>query len=201
MPPLARRGTGLYPFGMPQPPLKRIPLRGTNGDDFFVRQRDEYSCGPACLATVSHIYDIGFTYAQCRAEADPSPELGTGQSRMNAICERFFPVEGCGAGTYTGGVAIARIMQGGEGHYVVFLKAEGGDVLYYDPYEHELVLDRFDNIEWSAGDAAFPFWTIDFMPLRDNTIDGWLALAAPKPAAPAPAPRPDGPRGPRGPRP
>jgi hypothetical protein len=184
---------------MPQPPTRRIPLKGTKGDDFFVRQQDDYSCGPACLATVARIYDTGLDYRQCRAAARPDPDVGTEQSRMNDLCERFFPTEGAGADAYGGEVAIARVMQGGEGHYVVFLKGEGEHVLYYDPYEHELVIDRLDNIEWSEGDGAFPRWTINFTPLPENSIVSWLALAAPKPEprAPKSAPR----RGPRGPRP
>jgi hypothetical protein len=165
---------------MPQPPLQRVPLRGTKGDDFFVPQLDDYSCGPACLATIARIYGCEGSYEDWRAEACPDPLIGTPEEVMQDLSELFLPCMETGEGIYVQGVAIACIMQGGEGHYVVMLAREDDKVVYYDPYEHELVLDRIGNIDWQTETRALHNWSINFAPIQDNSIQLWLDMAAPK---------------------
>lgn len=185
---------------MPSYAPKRIPLTGTDGDAFFQRQLDDHSCGPACLTTVGRIYGADGTYAEIRAALNPDPDTGTPQERMATLGGVFAPLETTGAHTYTGGVAIANIMQEGEGHYVVFLAREGGEVLYYEPYHHELVIDHIDNIVWDCGtwdpgsDRA-SHWTANYAPLDDNSFEKWLAMAETKqpPAPPRAASRPPAP--------
>ncbi len=184
---------------MPNHDPKRIPLAGTVGNDFFVRQLDEYSCGPAALATVSKIYQLGLSYDELRFEADPDPLTGTSCEVMEAITANFFPAESAGENTYQGGVAVACIIQGGEGHYVVLLEKEGDKVLYYDPYEHELVIEKIANIDWHNGDHSNKNWTVNFTPLPKNSFDVWLAYAEPQTAAPKSAPK--GPKPPKPPAP
>ncbi len=162
----------------------RIPLAGTAADDFFVRQQDDYSCGPACLATVAHIYGLGGDYAFYRDAAQPDPKVGTPAPRMQDLSKGLLSsYSKTGLDTYDGGVAIANIIQG-EDHYVVFLKKEGDRAVYYDPYEHELVVDRMDNIPWISEKGSHDRWCIDFAPVAGNSIEKWIGMTAPK-AGPA----------------
>ncbi|MDF3024767.1 MAG: Peptidase family [Alphaproteobacteria bacterium] len=178
---------------MPPYAPKRIPLTGTAGDDFFQRQLDDHSCGPACMTTVGRIYGTAETYEKIRALLTPSPATGTPQGRMAELGAALAPQETTGAHTYAGGVAIANIMQEGEGHYVVFLARENDQVLYYEPYYHELVIDHIDNIVWDSGtwdpgSARESHWTANYAPLSDNSFEKWLALAADQNKPPAPRP-------------
>ena len=185
---------------MPSYAPKKIPLTGTDGDAFFQRQLDDHSCGPACVTTVARIYGARDTYEEIRARLNPSPATGTPQDSMQRIGGSVAPLETTGAHTYTGGVAIANIMQEGEGHYVVFLAQEDSKVLYYEPYHHELVIDHIDNIVWDCGtwdpgsDRA-SHWTANYAPLDDNSFEKWLAIAEPKqsPAPPRAPSRPPAP--------
>ena len=170
---------------MPHSAAKRIPLTGTSGDDFFQRQLDDHSCGPACLTTVARIYGAGETYDKIRSLLNPSPATGTPQETMQQIGGTLAPLETAGAHSYTGGVAIANIIQEGEGHYVVFLAREGDHVLYYEPYYHELVIDHIDSIVWDSGtwepgSARASHWTANYAPVNDNNFEKWLAMAEPK---------------------
>lgn len=173
---------------------KKIPLSGTQGDGYFVRQQDDYSCGPACLATVANIFGLtGASYDFCRAAARPDPAVGTPSAHMHALSRRFLPFESEGCGTYHGGVAIANIVQEKEDHYVVLLCREDDKILYYDPYYHELVIDKTQNLPWVSLTEDKPAWSINFSPLACNTFETWLAKAQPAHAhndnAPAPAKR------------
>lgn len=171
----------------------RIPLAGTAADEFFVRQRDDYSCGPACLATVARIYRIEGDYHFYRDAAQPDPKVGTPAARMEALSAELLPsFAKAGCGDYAGGIAIANIIQG-EDHYVVFLKREGDRAIYYDPYEHELVIDRMDNIPWLSEKGDHDRWCVDFAPLPDNSIERWVDMALPTAVPPA-RPIPPGPR-------
>ena len=171
----------------------RIPLAGTAADDFFVRQRDDYSCGPACLATVARIYALEGDYTFYRDAAQPDPNVGTSAARMQHLSESLLAShDKTGLDTYEGGIAIANIIQD-EDHYVVFLKKDGDRAIYYDPYEHELVVDRMDNIAWLSEKGDHDRWCIDFAPLHGNSIDRWVDMALPK-APPAPRANPPGPR-------
>ena len=185
---------------MPQHKPIRMPLAGTVGDTFFQRQEDDYSCGPASMTTVANIYGVEATYDAIRIALDPDPMIGTTVEKMAALSEFLMPMTGAGERTYTGGVAIANMVQGGEGHYVVFLCKQGDDVIYYDPYEHELVIDDINNIEWHSGDGVLRNWTVNFAPLEDNSFARWMDMAKPKapdvsnapttPKPPAPPPIP-----------
>jgi hypothetical protein len=171
----------------------RIPLKDTAADAFFVRQLDDYSCGPACLATLSNIYESGLSYEECRDYANPDPAVGTDHNLMAFICDQYMPFDSAGEGSYHGGVAIALVTQENEGHYVVFLAQEKDKVVYYDPYHHELVVDSLKDVEWyslSVGSAA---WSANMARLEDNSIQRWLDMAKPRENTPAPAHPPKNP--------
>ncbi len=182
----------------PEYPL-HIPLAGTPAEAIFTRQEDGISCGPACLATVANIYHaIGLaagdekalrTYDDFRAAARPSEEVGTPEERIQDLCEKHLPYESAGASSYHGGVAIADIMQGGEGHYVVFLKQKDDLMLYYDPYEHELVIDKIAHVDWQSGFEKTKQWSVNFIEFSGNSFERWLDMAEKKPPSP-PANRP-----------
>lgn len=179
---------------------QRFPLAGTAGDDLFTRQRDEYSCGPASVTTVCRLLGADGDYESIRNALTPSPETGTPPEAIAELSRRILPCEGAGNRAWAGGIAIANVMLDGEGHYVVFLAREKDDVLYYDPYHHEFVLDGINNIEWSKGDGDRDQWAANFTTPEGNSIAGWLKYAEPK--APSPAPHVPPPRlFPRGPAP
>ena len=169
------------------PKPQRIPLSGTKGDDFFVRQQDDYSCGPASLTTVANIYGAEIPYDKMRAIVKPDPKVGTAQEKIAEVAGKFLPFDASGESTYKGGVAVGNIVQEGEGHYVVFLAREGDTVIYYEPYYHELVIDDIKNLEWHSGDGKLKQWAADFAPVENDSIENWLKYAEPKQPAPKPA--------------
>lgn len=171
-----------------------IPLAGTEAEKIFTRQQDGISCGPACLATVAKLFkadeqnnlaDGAKSYSDFRSEAKPNDDFGTAQKTMTEICNNSLPVENSGAFSYNGGVAIANIVQG-EGHYVVFLCKKDDLVLYYEPYCHELVIDKLADIDWRSGFGWEDNWSINFKNIPNNSFERWIDLAVNKPAAPAP---------------
>lgn len=139
----------------------------------FVRQQDDYSCGAACLATVARIYDVtGADYDRLRNELLPDPSVGTSNADMETVSRRYLPVTSAGERSYTGGIAIANILED-EGHYVVFLCRERDQVIYYDPYDHALVQDDIKNIRWVSEAEKSQEWAINFPPLAGNSIRKW----------------------------
>ncbi|MFH1157834.1 MAG: cysteine peptidase family C39 domain-containing protein, partial [Pseudomonadota bacterium] len=107
-------------------------------DSLFVRQQDETSCGPACLATVARLYRIpGVSYESLRRLLPPEMPYGVFNFRMVEVSRACLPFENAGEDCYAGGVAIANITES-EGHYVVFLCGREEDVVYYDPYTHKI---------------------------------------------------------------
>ncbi|MBU6474762.1 MAG: hypothetical protein KGL10_09450 [Alphaproteobacteria bacterium] len=176
---------------------RHIPLAGSRAEKIFTRQEDEISCGPACLATVAKLYAAcdgarpAMDYAAFRAAAAPRDDVGTPEKIMQALCEEHLPCESAGPSTYHGGVAIADITQEGEGHYVVFLCGKDGEILYYDPYHHELVIDRLEDVRWTSGFENSAQWSVNFKKFPDNSFDRWLGMAAGK-NAPRPRSKPPG---------
>lgn len=138
--------------------------------NFFHRQRDEYSCGPACMATVFSLAAGGIktdqisSYAHFRKLMRPDPDYGTPQETMESIAQGHLPYAQSGPnGTVLGGkVSIGLVrywyMVAGtpesEGHYVVILDIKGHNraqtVTYYDPYDHRINQAPFEDFDWRA---------------------------------------------------
>lgn len=152
-----------------------FPLAADN--PVFVRQRDEYSCSVGALASVSNIYNRAAEYDALRQSLAPHPDIGVETERMLAEIEKRLPVTAAGENVYKGGVAIAVIMQEGEGHYIVLLRQEKDRIAYYDPYHHRIVVDSKNNIEWISGDKRHKNWSVDFAELPDNSIRKWTQMA------------------------
>lgn len=156
---------------------QRLPLDKTNTDLPFVWQKDDYSCGPACLTTIGNLYAVAdATYDKLRLILEPNTAVGSCNFKMAAVSRDFFDVASDGEDSYHGGVAVANIMQEEEGHYVVFLCREDDKVIYYDPYHHELVIDILDDLEWISESKHLTRWSINYAPHPHTTLAAWRAL-------------------------
>ncbi len=160
---------------------RHFPLDNTVGAEFFTRQKDGYSCGPACIASAANVYATGMSYDDVRKKLKPTNWGGTPQERMDSVSRDILPYAHSGQHVYNGGVAVACIDHGDEPHYVLLLCRENDEVIYYDPYEHELVIDRFEALIWEPGYGFTPNWTLNFKEVEGNTIQKWLAYVAPAP--------------------
>lgn len=154
------------------------PLDGTAADRLFLRQRDEYSCGPACLASAAALYNITAPdYDKFRTALNPNPVTGSDNLDMAAQAEKYLPFVSAGEDIYQGGIAIANIIQE-EGHYVLFLCRAGERVIYYDPYHHVLVEDDINAIEWISESGHLKKWCINLAPVAGNSLQQWRDMAA-----------------------
>ncbi len=163
--------------------MQRIPLQGTPVNDFFIRQPDEYSCGAACTATVARLFgQYKDDYAFFRQELAPNPGCGINNEDMISSSRNHLPFDGAGEGAYSDGIAIANIMQNGEGHFVVFLCREKDQILYYDPYEHELIQAAEKDIPWVSETDKLQKWAINFKPVEGNSLSKWLSMLSPEPS-------------------
>lgn len=184
-----------YTAGMKKTTAEHLPLDGSALGALLSRQRDEFSCGPACMTSAAALYGAtSFDYDKYRAALAPNPQTGSDNFDMAALAEKTLPFVSSGEDCYQGGVAIANIIQE-EGHYVLFLCREGGRVIYYDPYHHELVENDIDAVEWVSESGHLTKWCINLGPLEGNSIAKWRQLAQ-TPAAETPPRRPAAPPNP-----
>lgn len=177
-----------YSYEMKNPIEIHISLKKTPNGIPFVKQEDGHSCAAACLATIINIYGIkSADYLSVCEILQPSPETGVENSSLAKAAQSFIPAACAGEGLYEGGVAIANIMQGNEGHYVLFLCREKDQIMYFDPEENELVVKKQDDIRWEScwskgANGTLKQWSINFPPLPGNSFSYWENLAAGKPA-------------------
>lgn len=162
---------------------EHMPLHGTAAEKFFIRQQDDISCGPACLASAAKIFGVTQTgYADFRALLNPDPVVGSRNEDVAGVCQTTLPYTNAGEDTYRGGLALANIMFEGEGHYVLFLAREGADVLYYEPFHHVLIIDRIDNLDWVSESGHLKKWSVNLAALPEDfpaqTFDDFKKLAA-----------------------
>jgi len=148
----------------------------------FLRQRDEYSCGPACLASAAALYQItASNYDNFRTALSPNPVTGSDNFDMATQAEKHLPFVSSGEDIYQGGIAIANIIQD-EGHYVLFLCREDGRVIYYDPYHHVLIEDDITAIEWISESGHLKKWCINLAKIENNSLQRWRDMATPQKA-------------------
>lgn len=150
----------------------------------FIRQRDDFSCGVACLATAGRLYRRERPdYHFFRKELKPVPKIGTPVCAMSAVSLRHLPVSKIGEGSYQNGVAVALIMHGegaaAEGHYVVFLCSDGENIIYYDPYDHKIIEKKIAEIVWHGECDPLERWALNFEPLQNNSMALWRGLDIP----------------------
>jgi hypothetical protein len=143
-------------------------------DDLFVRQRDDYSCGVACLATVARLYGVAETdYDALHLLLKPSPDMGSCHLKMAEVSRALLPFAGAGEDCYAGGIAVAYIFDEDEDHYVVFLSQKDGAVIYYDPYEHRLFIKNHADINGVATLRTLKNWVVNFQPLEGYSFAAW----------------------------
>jgi hypothetical protein len=148
-------------------------------DDLFVRQRDEYSCGVACLATVARLYGVVETdYDALRVLLNPCPDMGSCHLKMAEVSRDLLPFAGVGEDCYAGGIAVAYIFDEDEDHYVVFLSQQGDEVIYYDPYEHRIFIKNRAAINGVATLRSLKNWVVNFQPLEGASFAEWKRFMA-----------------------
>ena len=173
---------------MTKPQARHTPIEGSALGALFVFQHDEFSCGPACLASAAALYGVSSPdYEKLRRLLNPNPQTGSDNFDMARVAEAHLPFVSSGEDCYAGGVAIANIVQE-EGHYVLFLCREGDRVLFYDPYHHELVEDDIGAIEWVSESGHLTKWCINLAPVENNSMAKWYGMAAAPCAKPAAKP-------------
>ncbi len=150
----------------------------------FIRQKDDFSCGVACLATAARLYRRRRPdYHHFRKELNPVPEIGTTADAMSAASLRHLPVAAIGEESYQNGIAVALIIHGAgaaaEGHYVVFLCSDGTNVIYYDPYDHQIIEKKISEIVWHGDYEPLERWSLNFQPLEGNHMDLWRGIEIP----------------------
>ncbi|MBI1215532.1 MAG: hypothetical protein GC185_06915 [Alphaproteobacteria bacterium] len=144
---------------------------------FFIRQQDEISCGPACLATVAKLYGVDdVDYAFFRGLLKPDPAVGSCNFQMAEVSEKYLPFKSAGEDSYAGGVGVANIMED-EGHYVVFLNLEGDEIVYYDPYDHKIFTKALSSLNWISESGHLTRWSVNFTPVAQNSNALWQAIA------------------------
>jgi hypothetical protein len=142
----------------------------------FVRQQDDISCGPACLATVANIYGgAKADYALFRELLKPDPKVGSCNFRLAEVSSLYLPSADAGEDCYAGGIAVANITED-EGHYVVFLCAEGDEVIYYDPWDHKIFRKRIAALNWISESGHLKRWAVNFRAYPGNSIGLWESV-------------------------
>lgn len=146
----------------------------------FVSQKDDYSCGPACMATLAKLYGVStFDYDSVRKDMRTNPIIGTTTTDMIDAVQKHLPFANAGEGVYSGGIAIGLIFTG-EAHYVVLLERQDEVVIYYDPYDHTLVKTNIADIDWRSDTENLQNFAITLKPPAKNPLD--LSASTPVPA-------------------
>lgn len=145
--------------------------------EHFVRQLDDYSCGPACLATVAKLYGVSkVDYDFFRGLLNPDPQVGSCNFKMSDVSRLHLPFASSGEDCYAGGVAVACITED-EGHYVVFLCMDGEDVVYYCPYDHKIYAKKLSGINWVTESGHLRRWAINFDDFPGNAPEVWKNIS------------------------
>lgn len=152
--------------------------RFTPHTDMLIPQSSEYTCGPACAATVAAIYGVERDYAFFCNALEPDPDIGTPEGDLAAVCRKYLPCTDYGEESYRGGVSIAFIIHrpSGDEHYVVFLDRRGDDIVYYEPYDDDIVTKPISDIEWGAECGRLSNWSVNFTPIDGADFSTWEKL-------------------------
>lgn len=171
--------------------MNRVQLTQKTFDRFFIRQQDDYSCGPACLATIARLHNLPAEkdYAFFRERIGPCPDMGTHPHDITDVCQAELPTRSFGEGVYHGGIALAYILHQPThiDHYVVFLARQDDRIIYYDPWDHALYNDKIQNIKWRSTfdwpyiEGDLKHWSVNFAVVEDLTFDFLADFAQPNP--------------------
>ena len=166
--------------------------------NFFIRQKDDYSCGPACLATIARLrgLDAGKNYAFFRELLGTSKAVGTHPLDIIDACKEHFTVLMEGEQVYHGGLALAYIVHQSPAvdhsavdHYVVFLALKNDKIMYYDPYDDKIFDDNINNLKWYSTEnwsgikGGLKQWSVNFRPVKGLTFDFLKQFAVSRPSS------------------
>lgn len=154
-------------------------------DRFFVRQRDDFSCVPASLATIARLQklDRKLSYEFFRKTVGRARLRGCYPSEIRQACEKYLPDARTGFNAYRGGVALAYIRHkpDGEDHAVVFLARKSNEIVYYDPMDHKIYRDNVRNMRRSSLKDGWGTWTASFPEQQGAGFAFWSKHAEPNP--------------------
>lgn len=143
-------------------------------NSLFERQKDDISCGPACLASVAKLYGVlDVDYEFFRKLMNPDPAVGSCNIKMAEAASHHLPFDSVGENTYKGGIAIANVLDRGEGHYILLLARKDDDVIYYDPYDHDIRKAPIASLEWVSESGHLRNWAINFAPQPERNFSYW----------------------------
>lgn len=162
----------------------------------LIRQRDDYSCGPACLSTIAALHGIGSvkSYDFFRGILQPRPAIGSHPHAMIAAAMENLPCTGAGEGVYEDGLALGYIvyeknkilpsfLEKATDHYVVFLGKKENKIVYYDPYDDRIYNRGLNKLKWHSTftwpfiDHTLRHWTVTFETPKGFDFDATAALA------------------------
>lgn len=159
---------------------------------------DDFSCGPACLATIAHLSGVGaeYDYDYFRGLLAPRPRVGSHPHDMINAARETLPLIGAGDGVYKGGLALGYIVYEDNtkiispdepeiDHYVVFLARKKDQVVYYDPYDNEVYSRSLSRMKWHSTyswpgiSRQMEHWAVTFETPKNLTFDFCAAAAVP----------------------
>lgn len=128
-------------------------------------QTTSFSCAAASLLTVEALLGVHNHFEADLMEAlDVRPKVGTDTELLAGYCERNYPGVSFGEHAYNGGLAIANIRNWrcGTGHFVVFLEGDAEKVEIFDPFDGEIHIKEWGELDFQSGCGAYKHWTINF---------------------------------------
>lgn len=161
----------------------------------LIAQQDDYSCGPACLATVANLCQSGNLYDFFCRQLAPKPCIGSHPLAMTDIARRHLPLLNAGEKTYDNGLAVAYILYQDivdptaplVDHYVVLLGRQQDTIFYFDPWDTKVFCRPEEKILWHSTYAwpALPprieKWSLNFQGPEWLTPDLCRSVAVPHP--------------------
>lgn len=142
------------------------------------RQLKYYECGAACLKTVLGLG--GETVPLSLFDNICNEKTGVETDSLAFMCEKVSKnFVSSGENTYKKGmISIANITNplSGIGHFVVFLRKKGKEVVYYDPLTNDIETGKIGkDFEFISGDKKHQNFTINFLikePAMESLFSG-----------------------------
>ncbi len=166
----------------------------------LTRQEDEYSCGPACLATIAKLCGCSMDYHFFRDLLAPRPGFGTHALEMLDAARQHLPLTDAGNQLYKSGLALGYIVyqdielspsqpSQAVDHYVVLLARKENRICYYDPWDNKVYLHDEKKMrwhstrQWPALPDRLEKWAANFKSVAGLDFDLCATIAQPHPYA------------------
>ena len=161
-------------------------------------QRNDYSCGPACLATIARLHGCDKDYKFFCELLEPKANTGSHPLAMVDAAALYLPMTSSGEKIYDGGLGIGYIVyqdsekspwrkQDNIDHYIVLLAKCDNDIFYYDPwddqvYQHDVRKMRWHStFSWPCMPEKFERWSVNFKTPEKLTTNLCASIAQPHP--------------------